>query len=514
MTIFHAPLAKQLLSFVNSDPTTFHVPGHHYGRVLQKIESEIKEQYLGEYGEEALQYLQAVMRLDTTELNSTDDLHDPVAAIAEAQQLAAQTFGAEQTHFLVGGSSAGNIALILATCNPGDTVIVQRNVHKSIINGLKLAGARAVFLMPQYEPVTNTMTIPSLEQVGEALRSYPDAKAVLLTNPNYYGIGYRLERWVELVHRYHIPLIVDEAHGAHYSLHPLIPSSALQAGADAVIQSTHKTLTALTMSAMLHLQGTIIDREQVASYLTMIQSSSPSFPQMISLDIARAIIDIAGEAFIDRSIKVVDELVSWIAEHAAYIGVVSDTEVMAETKNCQKDRLRLLLYDQTGHYSGYQLQQLFEQDNCWAEMADLTYVVLVVPLGADQGDMDRLKQHIKRVEYQIKQQLNASDNIENGSEQAPKVAPQSLVGISISAPVLFERQKNNAKSMQMVHLYEAIGKEAAEAIIPYPPGIPIVYEGEVWTNEHYQLVQQYVEVGAKFQGSKVGNLQKVKIYDV
>lgn len=511
MTIFHAPLAKQLLSFVNSEPTTFHVPGHHYGQVLQKLEAEIKKQYADDYREEALQYLKVVMRLDTTELNSTDDLHDPVAAIAEAQQLAARTFGAEQTHFLVGGSSAGNIALILAICNPGDTVIVQRNVHKSIINGLKLAGARAVFLMPEYEPVTNTMTIPSLDQLTTALHRYPEAKAVLLTNPNYYGIGYRLESWVELVHRYHIPLIVDEAHGAHYSLHPAIPSSALQAGADAVVQSTHKTLTALTMSAMLHLQGNIIDREQVAACLTMIQSSSPSFPQMISLDIARAIIDIAGETFIDQSIRAVDELVLWIEQYATYIGVVSDMEIAAQSNSIQKDRLRLLLYDRTGKFNGYQLQQLLESDNCWVEMADLTYVVLVVHLGTDKSDMDRLKHHIERLEKRIKQQLSESEAI-TVSKQVEKVASPSLVGMS--APVLFERQKNSAKPIRMVQLYEAIGKEAAEAIIPYPPGIPIVYEGEVWTEEHYQLVQQYVDYGAKFQGSQVANLQKVKIYDV
>ncbi|MFD2115497.1 aminotransferase class I/II-fold pyridoxal phosphate-dependent enzyme [Paenibacillus yanchengensis] len=525
MNLFYAPLAKQLMEFIASTPTTFHVPGHNYGQVLNKMERILQEEkYLstnkngfsdGQY-EKVLALLKAIMMLDTTELNSTDDLHDPVAGIAEARKLAAKTFGADQSYFLVGGSTAGNIALLLATCEPGDTILVQRNVHKSIINGLKLAGANAVFLMPEYEPVTKLMTIPSLIQLEKALQLYPHAKAVFLTNPNYYGIGYRLEQWVELVHRFDIPLLVDEAHGAHYSLHEQVPSGALEAGADAVVQSTHKTLTAMTMSAMLHIQGDLIDRQQISDCLAMIQSSSPSFPQMISLDIARAIIDVAGKQLLEQSLNTVQQLTEWIEHKTEYLKIVADENIRMTTNDLQKDPLRILMYDTSGKFSGLQLQRLFEAQNCWVEMADLTYVVFVIHLGTEVADIDKLKAAIEQIDQQLSEKKQATASANKGIIKEvminKEVLPDVETELAISLPVSFDRKSSSSKTVRLVHLEEAVGKVAAEAIIPYPPGIPLLYEGEIWTDAHSHLVKQFIENGAKFQGSAVANLQKVKIF--
>ena len=191
-------------------------------------------------------------------------MHQQVLLL-KAQELAARSFGAEETFFLVGGSTSGNLAMILAICEPGQQIIVQRNAHKSVLNGLALAGAKAIFIMPQTDPVSGLEIVPELSVVEEALVRYPDAKGVFLTNPSYYGLSVDLETYASLIHRYEKLLLVDEAHGAHYGLHPEFPTSALQAGADAVVQSTHKTLSALTMGAMLHVQGKRMDREALTA---------------------------------------------------------------------------------------------------------------------------------------------------------------------------------------------------------------------------------------------------------
>lgn len=190
---FEAPLFEALRKHAAGKPVSYHVPGHHYGQAL--MNGWLDENPVFEAGRE--QY-RSIMEIDVTELSSTDDLHHPEASILAAQQLAAAFFGADETFFLVGGSTSGNLALLLTLCQPQDIVIVQRNVHKSILNGLKLSGATAVFLSPELDPLSKTGTVPSLAALEYALKLYPDAKAVCLTNPNYYGIGVKLDEYAAL----------------------------------------------------------------------------------------------------------------------------------------------------------------------------------------------------------------------------------------------------------------------------------------------------------------------------
>lgn len=219
----------------------------------------------------------------------------------------------------MGGSTSGNIALLLALCEPDDMIIVQRNVHKSVLNGLRLAGARAVFLSPQIDVHSGLATIPSIEQVKEALILYPEAKAVFLSNPNYYGMGVKLGPYAQAVHDHHIPILVDEAHGAHYGFHPSFPRSALSEGVDAVVQSAHKTLPTLTMGALLHVQGDRIPIPSLRESLAMIQSSSPSFPILASIDISRAMIDTLGPALFEKSTASANAFRRWLREQSTTI---------------------------------------------------------------------------------------------------------------------------------------------------------------------------------------------------
>ncbi len=494
MKPFVAPLYNQIKEHMITSPLGFHVPGHQYGEAMDVLKS---------IDQEAASHFRKVMELDVTELESTDDLHDPHKGIAEAQRLAASTFGAEESFFLVGGSTAGNIAVLLSVVQSGETVIVQRNVHKSIINGLKLAGAKAVFVTPQVDEQTNLLTIPSLKLIKTAIEMYPEAKAVILTNPNYYGIGHRLEQWTELVHQYRIPLIVDEAHGAHYGFHSRLPQSALMAGADAVVQSAHKTLPALTMSAILHVQGLLIDRDLLRYNLTMVQSSSPSFPMLISMDISRAMIDFMGERLFEPSIELAEQFRQWMLQRKGRLRCavsssqtvsqpVSQTQTEHQTSNLQRDPLRILIYDDEQKWSGFQLQAMLASKGIWTEMSNEKYTVLIITIGMKKSAIERLKHAVYIIEETGQNNSSVSPINDLRNEQIEE---------RISSLVQFNRMPISRKDTVIINIDQAAGKYAAEAVIPYPPGIPLLYEGEAWTRESIAQVRRLTAAGARFQGA-------------
>ncbi|QHW32179.1 aminotransferase class I/II-fold pyridoxal phosphate-dependent enzyme [Paenibacillus rhizovicinus] len=478
---WHAPLFDTLVALKAACPVSFHVPGHKYGQsIANHSDTPIA----------ALQSLTSVMNIDVTELSVTDDLHAPSGVIEEAQCLAAAAFGAEQTFFLVGGSTAGNLAMLLAVCEPDDLIIVQRNAHKSVLNGLKLAGARAVFLMPEREAETGLDVVPSLELVEQALQQYPEAKAIFLTNPSYYGLHVNLGPYANLIHRYGKLLLVDEAHGAHYGLHPAFPQSAIQAGADAVVQSTHKTLQALTMGAMLHLQGERINRQAIVEALRMIQSSSPSYPIMASLDITRAMIETRGHEMFERGLEAADAFRRWVNEQDGY------RIAEAAADGVKIDPLRISLCDATGKLTGFDLQKKLEAFGCYTELADSTYAVLIFGMEASSTDVDRLQQALLVIQKEVSE--------EEAIHARYSGTHHSTMQSRLSAPVKFSRfgvKSSSGRGIERIRLEEAEGRYSAEAVIPYPPGIPLLYEGELISSEVIRVIKQLVADGARCQGA-------------
>ncbi|MDQ8737433.1 aminotransferase class I/II-fold pyridoxal phosphate-dependent enzyme [Paenibacillus sp. LHD-38] len=497
MKPFIAPLFHALVRHVTSHPTGFHVPGHHGGQALKQSKWKDKA------NDDIIDYFYKIMQIDVTELSSTDDLHHPEASIQEAQQLAAHTFGAEETYFLVGGSTSGNIALLLTVCEPDDIIIVQRNVHKSILNGLKLAGAKAVFLTPQVEPMSGLATIPTVLQVEEALVSYPEAKAVLLSNPNYYGMGVKLRPYVEAVHRKNKPILIDEAHGAHFGMHPSFPNAALSEGVDAVVQSAHKTLPTLTMGALLHIQGNRISRETLRQSLAMIQSSSPSFPILASMDISRAMIDTLGEDMFQKSLDSAAAFRKWLSEQQSDI-IEMKTRNDGETE-LYFDPLRIVLHDKSGQRSGFELQKQLEQQGCFAEMADPRYVVLV--LGIQTSLMDIRKLHLAI------EKMSSAANRTLGEIVKP-ITPSVSVNLcsSISEPVSFARGEFKKETSERILLHEAEHHISAEMVTPYPPGIAILYPGEKIKAAMIEHITQLAFAGTKFQGAADPKMQTIAVY--
>ncbi|MNU35370.1 Arginine decarboxylase [compost metagenome] len=537
-----APLAEALLRYAERKDASFHVPGHKNGRVFQRLTGEYK-------------FLREVAGIDATEISGLDDLHHPEGVIAEAQEKAASFFGAEATYFLVAGSTAGNLALILSVCtSPGDVMLVQRNVHKSVIHGLMLAGANAVFLGPQADAASGLTTIPSVETVREALRRYPGAKGLLVTHPNYYGMGSSLAPLAELCHSSGIPLLVDEAHGAHFGLHPALPKSALSDGADGVVQSTHKMLSGLTMSAMLHVQGSLIDRQLLRQRLAMIQSSSPSYPIMASLDLSRGHLEAEGPSIFEEGLQSATKLRMEI-QKLSRIGIVDlppamDSMNLGEMNGAMngytiQDPFKVVIYDKSGQLSGYKLQERLEQAGCIPEMSDPRYVVLVLSLGTSLADVERLLailfildkeiEGIGTLEGQLLSSKSHSNTLSRhdtsqGSvvysalnhskyKEIPAVSNQELstwnilTDSAISTEVPFRMTPIREEEIEKVSIYQTEGRVAAEMVIPYPPGIPLLYPGELITAEISQLLTELHRAGAKCQGTADSTMSTLRVYN-
>jgi arginine decarboxylase len=471
------PILDTLLEHRSKQTTSFHVPGHKFGVGLDPLAHDA---------------LADVMSIDVTELTGLDDLHQPEGIIREAEQLAADCFGAEASFFLVGGSTSGNLAVILSMCKQGhnDVFIVQRNVHQSIIHGLMLARAQAVFVAPQIDIETGISTGIHVRDMEAALIQYPQAVGVILTNPNYYGMGVDLPTIIDRVHAAGIPVLVDEAHGAHYGFHPHVPKSALSAGADAVVQSTHKMLTAMTMGAMLHMQGNRIDLHIARQNLSIVQSSSPSYPILASLDLSRQQLKLHGHALLDRAFQVVDRFRQGM-EAMPWFQVIGASGQHAQAYT-SLDPLKLTIRDTTASLTGFELQHLLEDENCYPEMADPRYVVLAFSLVSQE-------QHIDHLLYAL-QRISKAREMDRLDYDLHVPLPIEYPPISELVSFTLPRSEYAWTELDEVSIDESVGHRSLQAITPYPPGIPIIYPGETVSTKVAEQLKLWLQSEARIHG--------------
>ncbi|MBP1967190.1 aminotransferase class I/II-fold pyridoxal phosphate-dependent enzyme [Paenibacillus aceris] len=492
---FKAPLYEAMVAHQAKNPVSLHVPGHKSGQGLL---------------DEGASFLGNVMSIDYTEITGLDDLHHAEGVIMEAERLAAACFGAEETHFLIGGSTVGNLAMILAVCEKDNVILVQRNVHKSVIHGLSLAGARAVFIAPSIDPVSGIATSVSIEAVKQALKQYPEARALFLTNPNYYGMGVTLAPFAELMHAQGKMLLVDEAHGAHYGFHPELPASALSQGADAVVQSTHKMLTAMTMGAMLHLQGPRINRSAVRRVLGMLQSSSPSYPIMASLDLARKRMHTEGGRWLTEGIALVKEFRSLLDEMNRFHYFPREFPLHSSQGYETADPFKVSIVDDTDALTATELKERLEAQDIYAEMTDGRHVLFVFTPASSRADVLRVAGALANICLDVPAQKKELQEPISNILKLPYYT-------QISSPIAFDmreisRGERTEEDFRKISVQDAIGQKSADMVIPYPPGIPYLYPGEVISATVAEALLQLASNGIKFQGTEFGQTHKLKVY--
>lgn len=455
------PIVEALKKFVEQDPQSLHVPGHKNG-ILSSLPRDIK----------------AAMAYDLTELEGLDDYHHPEKVIARGQELLAEAYQAERSFFLVNGSTVGNLAMIYTVASVGDIVIVQRNAHKSIFHALELVGANPVYIAPEWDEGSRTAGSVQTATLQEALKRYPEAKAIVLTYPTYYGVASQeLAAQIDLCHEAGVPVLVDEAHGAHLIASKSLPSSALELGADIVVQSAHKTLPAMTMASFLHVNSKFVSHERVNHYLRMLQSSSPSYLLLASLDDARDFIasytEIDYAAFQDKRQHFVDSLNS-----------ISGLDVVEVD-----DQLKLLL--RAPGYNGFQLKTAFEEKAVFVELADREQVLLILPL-MKQGQIYPFAE----IRLRVKEAVGI---LVKQPVEEMKYTSKQYEMTAITKPELNYKAITLAET-EWIPYMRTIGKISADILIPYPPGIPLLVPGEKITVAKLSQLEELLEIGVSFQG--------------
>jgi lysine decarboxylase len=467
----NAPILQALNNYLEKNYVSFHIPGHKNGQLVDQ--------------ELLAMFQQQLFCFDLTELPGLDDLHQPEGPIEEAQKLGAQLFGAEETFFLVNGTSCGIEAGILSLCRDGEEIIVPRNVHQSVAYGLILSGAIPRYVPVEVCPKTGLALGPSLFKVEETLKLYPKAKGLVLVNPTYQGVAPALKDLVKLAHHADLPVLIDEAHGSHFCFSSSLPPSGLEAGGDLVVQSTHKLLGSLTQTSLLHVQGRRINRIRLKGYLKMVQTSSPSYLLMASLDGARRNMALKGK-------KLWEEILEEVREIRRQINALPGLDLLDEEDlkgtGFLLDPTKLVISPRGIGLSGEELAKILrEKYRIQPEYADNNHVLLIVTPGNSREDLNKLV---------VSLVLIAKEYGEISDRKVKKIDfPNPPIGKQEVSP----REAYN-RQFVLLPLPETIGEIAAELVCPYPPGIPVVCPGEKITAEAVDYLRQAREVGAKIRG--------------
>lgn len=472
-----APLFEALLRHIATNPAQLHIPGHGQGRVLPGAFLALGAREL--------------FSLDLTELPGLDDLHNPRGAIAQAQELAAALYGADRSFFLVNGTTAGIEALLLAAVGRRE-VILPRNVHSSFLGGLILAGADPVFVCPETIPGFGLDCGVPPSAIEQALLGHPGAAAVFALHPNYYGVAGDLAGQARIAHRTDKPLLVDEAHGAHLRFHPDLPEDALSQGAAGCVQSTHKLGGSLTQTSLLHLKGGLVDAGGVAAALRLLETTSPSYILMASLDLARQQLALRGRELLERALELGEGLRRRLSRLR---GLRLLTPADLPGGNYSLDPTKLVISVRGLGLTGYQVRDMLAaRYGVYVEMADASHVVAFVAIGAAARDCRMLGEALEDLAAR-----------EKNLPRAPlPEAPGTFRKLMKPREAWFSRAGR-------VDLARAAGRISAETVAVYPPGIPVLYPGEEITPQIIDYLTTVRDLGLPCQGPFDPALKTVKV---
>lgn len=454
-------LYDRLKAYSESDYYGFHMPGHKRNK----------------------KYVNAGLpcEWDITEIEGFDDLHHAEGILKEAQEQAAQVYRADETHFLVNGSTVGLLSAVLGVTERKDTILVARNCHKSVYHAIDMNELRPVYLYPEFDSQAGLNTKVSVDDVEKALVENPKIRAVVIVSPTYDGVVSDVNAIAETVHKRGIPLIVDEAHGAHFGFHPYFPENSNVQGADIVIHSLHKTLPSLTQTALLHMNGTLVNREAVREYLHMLQSSSPSYIFMASIDSCVNLLKWEREALFEPYVKRLKELRKSLKKLRRL--------QLVETESY--DRSKIVIAAGATGISGKELQKRLLLDyHLQMEMAAGNYVLAMTSVGDTEEGFARLEKALFELDESLEKKVSEEMNI-----KPPKA---ELVYMTAQMKRMKKMQKGEAVSV--LPWKESIGFISMEYAYLYPPGTPMIVPGERITKEITDALRQYERLGFSIEG--------------
>ena len=517
------PLYDYIRHHSECDTVRYHVPGHIGGKLF----TDSNWQALGKW--------------DVTETYDMDDLHSPRTIIKDAEQLAAAAFGAKRTYFLVNGTSGGLLAAIHGLFQTGDTVLVQRNAHKSVYNGLMLLGLSVRYIMPEMMNSGNIAGAITADILAKQLQTTANVKGVIITSPTFYGHAADIEQISDICKQYNVILLVDEAHGAHYPFHPILRArSAILQGADVVVNSIHKTLPAFTMGSMLHVSEAALDRidtERLDYYVSLFQTTSPSYLIMSSLDYARHWMVHHGEQALQKAFA----RKQLLSEQLNKLGLTV-LDSLWEKHEHATDPLKITLSVRATGMNGNEWEQELAKDQIYIELVSTDHLLLVLGLEVQAGQIGhsreivteqlamqsieitkedrRLLRSIGRIKALADANSDANNDTSNArqthSQQAAiqQVQIEPIGNVQTVFPFSDISQEIRKCAMRQIPLEVCDGQVVAEFVVPYPPGIPILCPGERVSAEHIAYIKNAKAANIHFQGIADKQIQTLKCFDI
>ncbi|SER97445.1 arginine decarboxylase [Gracilibacillus ureilyticus] len=475
------PLFNGLLTHIEKSPTMFHIPGHKQGKGMNPRFREF-------IGENAL-------AIDLINIEPLDDLHHPQKMIKHAQQLAAEAFGAEHTYFSVQGTSGAIMTMIMSVCQPGDKIIVPRNIHKSVTSAIIFSGAIPIFIHPEIDHKLGISHGITPNAVEKALSANPDAKAVFVINPTYFGIAADLKKIVSISHSYSIPVLVDEAHGVHIHFHDELPLSAMQAGADMAATSVHKLGGSLTQSSILNIRGGLVNHERVQAVMSMLTTTSTSYILLASLDMARNYLAMHGHDLLSETIGLSNSLRNEI-NLIPYLYCPGE-ELLGTEATYNYDPTKIIISVKglgiTGHDVEVWLRENYQIE---VELSDM-YNILCIITPADSE---------KEINYLIQALKHLADNFET-------TLPAHQLEVHVPEIPLLAVSPRDAfyAEYETILLEQSAGRISAESIMIYPPGIPIFIPGEIISDDNIQYIYNNLDSNLPVQGLHDTTLKTIRV---
>ena len=475
----NAPIYEALRKFRRMRIVPFDVPGHKRGRGNMEL-----TEFLGE----------DCMSVDVNSMKPLDNLCHPVSVIKDAEALAAEAFGAANAFFMVGGTTSAVQSMIMYACKEGDKIIMPRNVHRSAINALIITGAVPVYVNPDVNHKLGIALGMSVSQVEQAILDNPDAKAIMVNNPTYYGICSDLKRITELAHAHGMLVLVDEAHGTHFYFGDNFPLTAMAAGADCASVSMHKSGGSLTQSSFL-LLGKNINADYMRQVINLTQTTSASYLLLSSLDISRKRLALGGREIFAQTVEMAEYARSEINEIGGYYAY--SKELINGDSIYDFDISKLSIYTLPIGLAGIEVYDLLRDEyDIQIEFGDIGNVLAYISVGDRKRDIERLISALAEIKRRF------------GKDGTDMLTQEYISPVVSETP----RKAFYAKKRSLP-LDEASGEVCSEFVMCYPPGIPILAPGELITPEIIEYIRYAKEKGCQMTGTEDINIERLNVLD-